>query len=611
MSDTSTERTASSNAENTETNIAEPDGEVRFEDRSEVLEGTEIAKEALEAKIPAPTPLSSRTGKVEHLAARRPVTPLDANVPEIKERLTTLRSELTTLVTDFRWGGESLHNTAQRMIPLLNLGPIQQWLPVLIPFILEIDRAGNLVPVWMKIIEEDDPADLPPEANPAETEIGRARRTAILMLGSYKSPDISRLLGKLARDPNSSIQAAQALVKQGSTTALQALFEALKEAAGWAKVDVVEACLSLQLPRLYDFVLAEGLDRAGGLENYIAIPIYRSIGLERYLRGGSAIATRLSQQATLIAWQVAQESLRTPISAETTPIIFERDLQPLMAALFEGARTLADWQHVVAMHSFASLIGRYWGDISRGTAQDERVTEQVYACLPMMPEIERWMNGPGRDILLAALAGANDVSLPPIVKTLGELREPRAFALLVNRLDETTSLDSREQALHISSILDALGRLGDQRATQPISQLIARIINVNERVARPKRRDNLPAGDPDIPASIVLGAALRALSLLGDRAMLDAIIRSAHDFDPFVRVEVLEAIKRLDPAGDDIRSRMIAREALLDPRDSVTRAAIQIIAQYRDTNAVPYLQQIVQTRPELASAAQETLRQLG
>lgn len=610
MSDTSTERTMSANAENMETNIAEPGGDVRFEDRTEVGEGTEFAKDALEARISSPPRSSSRGGRAEHLAARRPAAPVDANAPEIKERLAALRSELTALVTDYRWGGASLQATAQRMIPLLNLGPIQQWLPVLIPFIIEIDRAGNLVPVWLKIIDEDDSAGLPPDANPAETEVGRARRVAILMLGSYKTPDITRRLSSLARDPNSSIQAAQALVKQGTTTAMQALFEALKEAPGWAKVDVVEACLSLKLSRFHDLVLAEGLDRAGGLENYIAIPIYRSIALERYLRGG-AVSPRLSQQAALITWQTAQESLRMPVSAEMTPIIFERDIQPLVLALFEGARTIADWQHVVAVHSVATLIGRCWGDISRGTMRNERVIEQVYACLPLMPEVERWMNGPGRDILLAALAGADDTGLLPIVKVLGELREPRAFTLMVKRLDETNGLNSREQALQLSHLLDALGRLGDRRAAQPAGQLITRIINVNERIARPKRRENLPPGDPDIPASIVLGAAIRAFSLLGDRALLDVVIRLAQDFDPFVRVEVFEAIKRLDPAGEDIRCRMIAREALQDPRDSVARAALQTVAQYRDTNAVPYLQQVAQTRPELTAAVQETLRQLG
>src|SRR5205823_14033668 len=190
---------------------------------------------------------------------------------------------------------------------LLNVGSVQQWAPVLIPYLLEIDRAGNLVPVWLKIIEQEDLLDLPPDANPAETPIGRAKRFAILMLGHYKSPELSQELGKLATDPDTSLYATQSLVKQATTSALQALVSALKDAEGWAKVDIVEACVTLNQTRFHDILLASGLDRATGLESYIAIPIFRSISLERYLRGGIAIAPRLVQQAAMIFAQVLQD----------------------------------------------------------------------------------------------------------------------------------------------------------------------------------------------------------------------------------------------------------------------------------------------------------------
>ena len=162
------------------------------------------------------------------------------------------------------------HEQIERLIPLLNIGSLQQWVPVLVPFILEIDRAGNLVPAWLKVIEQDDDADLPPDGNPAETMTGRARRFAILMLGNYKSPELSQLLGKLASDPNTSLYATQSLVKQATTPALQALVSALKDAEGWAKVDIVEACLTLNQTRFHDILLASGLDRVAGLE----IPLY-------------------------------------------------------------------------------------------------------------------------------------------------------------------------------------------------------------------------------------------------------------------------------------------------------------------------------------------------
>src|SRR5205807_6611614 len=120
----------------------------------------------------SPLAVTSRTmeraGTVEHLAARRPVPELDVNTPEMKQRLSELRSEVTTLLTELRWGGGTTEETAERMIPLMNVGSVQQWKPVLIPFLLEIDRAGNLIPVWVRIIEHEDATDLPADANPAE-----------------------------------------------------------------------------------------------------------------------------------------------------------------------------------------------------------------------------------------------------------------------------------------------------------------------------------------------------------------------------------------------------------------------------------------------------------
>src|SRR5947209_7697176 len=304
----SLEQTESQNPLNIDT--AEHGG-LHIEEKSESTSVvTPVPTAELEAKIPAPQRALNRTETIEHLAARRPAPPLDAESPEIKQRLSELRPEITTLVTNLRWGGASVQDTADRIIPLLNVGSLQQWAPVLVPFIMEIDRAGNLVPAWLKVIEQEDDVDLPPDGNPAETMIGRARRFAILMLGNYKTPELSQELGKLATNPDTSLYATQSLVKQATTAALQALVSALKDAEGWAKVDIVEACLTLNQTRFHDILLASGLERVAGLESYIAIPIYRSIPLERYLRGGSAIAPRLMQQAALIFAQVLQDSMK-------------------------------------------------------------------------------------------------------------------------------------------------------------------------------------------------------------------------------------------------------------------------------------------------------------
>lgn len=577
------------------------------------------AAPSIEAK-PAPTAeqrRSHRPGTVEHLATRRTLPALDADAPEVKEQIVELRAELTALVTGLRWGGQSVQDTAERMIPLLNVGPLQQWIPVLVPNVLEIDRAGNLVPVWLKIIAEDDPSDLPPDGNPADTMIGRARRFAILMVGYYKSPELSELLGKLATDPNSSLYATQSLVKQGTVAAWQAMATGLKDAEGWAKVDLVEAYAKINLARFYDIVLASGLDRAHGLESYIAVPLYRTIPLERYLRAEKGVAPRLAQQAALVMSQILQDCSPqvypggNNTSPDSLPIIFERDLPVLATALFDGARSAPSWQNVVALHRLGLMLGYYWRDISRGVVQDPRIVQPVQACLPIMPSIERWMNGPARDVLLEAISGQDEEASLPAMKVLSELRDPRAVSALIAKLDATTQIADREQALQLGHICDMLAQLGDRSAVGAMRQLIFRVVNVGTRSARPKRSDNLGLGDPDIPTSIVYGAAIRAFGQLGDRGTIDLVEQAAGDFDPYVRTQALDALKSIDLSGEEMRSRMVVRDALSDPRDTVVRAACQLAIQYHDTDAVPLLRTLAEIRPELAAAAHEALRRLG
>jgi HEAT repeat protein len=141
--------------------------------------------------------------------------------------------------------------------------------------------------------------------------------------------------------------------------------------------------------------------------------------------------------------------------------------------------------------------------------------------------------------------------------------------------------------------------------------LANRVVDIEGRMARPKRRDNLSFDDEQIPGSIVYAAIIRALGQLNDRTTLDFILRAYNDFDPFVRVELLEALKRLDPTGEDARSKATVREALNDPRDSIVRIACNVVTQYRDTSAIPTLQHITETRPEVAAAAYDAQRQLG
>lgn len=580
----------------------------------EIMEGTEEATESAPSLPTTVTPVptaafkrSNRSATVEHLAARRDITPVDREAPEVKQTLSELRTELTTLVTDLRWGGYSVQATVERLIPLLDIGPLSRWIPALIPTILEIDRAGNLAPAWARLADEEDPADLPDDANPAETTTGRARRIALLMLGHYKSPELSVLLGKLAADPHSSLYATQSLVRQSTVAALQALVGALKEAKGWAKVDVIDAFATLNQSRFFEIMLASGLDNAEGLESYLAAPLYRTIPLENYLRGGRV--PRLTEQATMICAQIFQDTTTT-FNGEKLPVVFDRDLPALSTALFEGAKQSPTWRNAIALHRLGLLLGRYWGEISRGALQDTRITQPVLASLPVMPEIERWINGPGRDAIVNGL-NTDPEAFGPCLKAVKELRELRAAAVLLLRLDSTTAIADREDALRLSQICDTLVQFGDQRVMGSLQQLINRVIPVSARAQRGRRRDNLPANDPDIPASIVYAAAIRTFAQFGDRSTLDMVLQATNDFDPYVRTSALEALKSIDPRGEDPRSRAVAREMLNDPRDAVVRVACQLTAQYRDMEAIPLLQRLAETHPEFIPSVQSALRQLG
>jgi hypothetical protein len=500
-------------------------------------------------------------------------------------------------------------DTADRIIPLLNVGSLQQWIPILVPNIWEIDRAGDLIPAWLSIIERDDPVDLPSDANPAATMIGRARRIAMLMLGFYKSADISEVLGKLSTDPSSSLYATRSLVKQATVAALKALASALKDAKGWAKVDVIDAFATLNQARFYEIMLINGLDQANGLESYIAVPLFRTLPIENYLRGSSTIAPQLGQQAALVVNQILQDSMSYKTN-NSLPLIFERNLPALTSALFDGAKRTPQWQFVVALHRLGLLLGRYWGDISRGTLKDQRIVQQVYGSLPVMPDIEHWMNNTGRDILLRGLTNHDEAAFLPCLKVLSDLRDQRASQALIHRLDTTMQITDRDQAFLIGQICDTLVQLQETRAIGSIHDLVMRTIHVDSRATRAKRRDSLAEGDDEIPASIVYGAAIRTFAQFADRNALDLILKAANDFDPYIRAQALEALKSIDPHGEDARTRTVVRAALHDPRDTVVRVACQLITQYHDVESVTALQMLAETHPEFASSVQETLRQL-
>ncbi|GCE05816.1 HEAT repeat domain-containing protein [Dictyobacter aurantiacus] len=620
-------------------NETETEGFLYIEQSSDRIPAETDGEASEQNKVEPVTPLSSRNreraGTIEHLAARKSYPEIDKQSPELKRRLSTLRTEVTRILTSLRWEGQSIEETARQLVPLLNIGPIPQWRDTLIPFLYEIDRGGALIPVWLTIIEQGDPTDQPPDTNPGETAQGRARRYAILMLGNYRTMgiagtgsqarfasrkedgslvtmDLAQYLGSLATDPDVSLYACHSLVKHATMASMQALIGALKEARGWAKVDVVKSCLDFQQERFYDILIDNGLEHAVGLENYIALPLYRAIPLERYLENKHA-SPRLRANAALIVQQVLVDSNNLPLNPsteETQPPIFNDHFPVVAQALLQSATYAPDWQHAVALHQLGILMGRYWSEINKNTITDPRILKPIYQVLPLMNEVERWMNGPGRDALLQAIANPEEEKIIPIARALGELKEPRATTPIIERLEITNSLRDRAHALTIGALCDTLGRIGDRRAAAPMFQLLTRTVDLERRRQIPKRAETLPQGDPNIPGSIVYAAVVHACGQIGDPGVIEGIWDATRDVDPYVRTQGLEALKLLDPQGEREKSRVIVRQALLDPRASVVRTAASLVRQYRDTDAAPILQQVADERTDLTYELHDTLRQL-
>ena len=85
-------------------------GYLHLEERQEDTSSATTVQDTV--RRPAVVPVSpralERTGTAEHLAARRPVTALNVDEPDIKSRLSELRAEMTRLGTGLRWGGQSV-----------------------------------------------------------------------------------------------------------------------------------------------------------------------------------------------------------------------------------------------------------------------------------------------------------------------------------------------------------------------------------------------------------------------------------------------------------------------------------------------------------------------
>jgi hypothetical protein len=632
----------------------------------------------------------------EDLSARLPTPPLDLDSPEIRQQLSTLRTGMTRLVTAFRWEGAPINKTADMLTSVVSvsipsvsipsngsskdmdhaspeeglyrrnphrsrenaLGQIEQWKQTLIPFLYEIDRGGVLIPIWIEIIVRGDPPDLPPHTNPVETNAGRIRRLAILMLGNYKTvgiqgkktltaskeplhflptlqetintQDIAQFLGLLATQPDTSLYAVQALLMHANLPAMQALINALHIAKGWAKIDAVEALLSLHQEQFYPLLIANGLKNAHGLEIFIARPLYRTIPLIPYLTGTSPTHTasrqqvdqsnntHLQQQAALIIHNVlfdALQHLYLRDDTSTIPTIFAQDLPELTRVLLSSTRLNPQWQLVVALYRLNLVIHHYWQAITNHHPLASEIRAPIEKSLLYTNKIETWLQRSGRDVLRATLTNPQEEILHYCIFALHEMHDPQLTSLLIARLNTINTLKDRTQAYTISTICEALCKDDSNITTdrqheieQALKALLKRIIDIPTRQLPTKNSE--PPADEQVPGSIVYIAILRTLAQLHAPASLPIILNATTDLDHYVRATAIEAIRMLDPNGKEPHSRTAVRAALQDPSEIVVHAASQAIISFQDKEAIALLQNLEAQSSDLKQMIQETLRSL-
>ncbi|WP_220192699.1 hypothetical protein [Ktedonospora formicarum] len=372
-------------------------------------------------------------GTVEHLLALRPIPPLDTNAPEVKQRLSLLRNEMTHLLMLKRWRKITEDEIANQIVSLIQVGPFQQWRSVLPAMLYEIDRMGSLLPIWLRLIERGDPPHISRQTDPTTNIQAYTRRMAILLLGYYKRPmsthhslitfadqtqsqELTRFLGSLLLDPSISQYASRSLAIMGTCEALEELLHGFAQAQDWPKIDILKCCLSLQQEAFYPLLLSSGLQRLHGLEPYAAHALYHTLPLDTYL-----YQPQLSAQAAfLLYWMFSEHTPSLEPDSSPQPLFENGRFSDNVCALFYSARYHRTWQDALALHELGKLLGHYWQAMQYGDGVQSAILSHITPCLPMMPEIEQWLHETGNDLLSNALHTSDATLRPLIERTLCE-----------------------------------------------------------------------------------------------------------------------------------------------------------------------------------------------
>jgi HEAT repeat protein len=198
--------------------------------------------------------------------------------------------------------------------------------------------------------------------------------------------------------------------------------------------------------------------------------------------------------------------------------------------------------------------------------------------------------------------------------------EQRNSIILAGDLKQTDSVDQlikflQKDFVFLNETIDALGKIGDSRASEPLLKLASQLVDLDERTS--KGISTQPLLQDHQPEIKTYWRILLNLENLSDQSVLDFLVKQSADVAPDKRLAALNSMvtvkyslpnaaiapvaERLsvlltDPSLE-VRTQAVSGIGILDIKDEIPR-----LAQLTSAKEVSFARQVFQTLSELAQA---------
>lgn len=424
--------------------------------------------------------------------------------------------------------------------------------------------------------------------------------SALQVLAASDVDTLSPLL-ELLTGPDSDLrmQAALALGEQGDRRAVGALIKALADDDTNVRYHAIEALGKLRAAEAVD-PLAEITESKDFFLTFPALDALVKIGDARVVPRIVPLLQDelLREPAVNLLGQLGDETVVAPLTALLNTPAAPTD--PIADAL----ATLSD------RYEAQYGEGQYIADLARNEIEATGVQNLLDALetpgkenLRSIALVLGWLRRPGVDHALTRLMGRDDLR-HEIIDAL--VRHGNATLNLL-----ITQLEAEDLEVRRSAII-ALGRIGDSRATLPLSNLLREedlamdTANALAQIGDPRALDGLLDLMGSSDASI-RQAVVNALNSLAAPSMSKRIIPLLHDRDPNVRESAVKIAGYFGyPESADA-----LLELCRDPVEQVRGAAIEHLPYIEDERTLDVLANAVkQETPRVRAAAARAIGEL-